>query len=37
MAFMTLTRGRIIFIAVVIVLFAGYTLFGFFGVPRLLR
>jgi hypothetical protein len=37
MAFMTLTRGRIVLIAVVVVLFAGYTLFGFFGVPRLLR
>jgi hypothetical protein len=37
MAFMTLTRGRIVLIAIVIVLFAGYTLFGFFGVPRLLR
>jgi hypothetical protein len=36
-AFMTLTRGRIVLIAVVIVLFAGYTVFGFFGVPRLLR
>jgi hypothetical protein len=37
MAFMTLTRGRIVLLAVVIALFAGYTLFGFFGVPRLLR
>jgi hypothetical protein len=37
MAFMTLTRGRIVLIAAVLVLFAGYTLFGFFGVPRLLR
>ena len=36
-AFMKLTRGRLILIAVVVTLFGAYTLFGFFGVPRLLR
>ncbi|HEY6123924.1 MAG TPA: hypothetical protein VIV63_04675, partial [Steroidobacteraceae bacterium] len=36
-AFIKFTRGRIIFIAAVIALFAAYTLFGFFGVPRLLH
>lgn len=34
---MKLTRGRIIFAAVLAALFAAYTLFGFFGVPRLLH
>jgi hypothetical protein len=37
MAFMTLTRARIVLIAVVAALLAGYASFGFFGVPRLLR
>jgi uncharacterized protein DUF748 len=35
--FMKFTRGRVILIAVLVALFAAYTLFGFFGVPRLLR
>ena len=34
---MKFTRGRLILIAIVVALFAAYTLFGFFGVPRLLR
>ena len=36
-ALMKLTRARIILIAVLIALLAAYTLFGFLGVPRLLR
>ncbi len=36
-AFMKLTRGRIILIASVLALVVAYTLFGFFGVPRLLH
>ena len=36
-AFMKFTRGRILFIAGLVALFVAYTLFGFFGVPRLLR
>ena len=32
-----LTRGRIIGLAVFLALFLAYTLYGFFGVPRLLR
>src|SRR6188768_506491 len=36
-AFMKLTRGRIVLIGMVVGLFAAYTLFGFFGVPRLVR
>jgi hypothetical protein len=37
MAFMKFTRGRIILISGVLALVVAYTLFGFFGVPRLLR
>ena len=37
MAFMKFTRGRLILIAILVALFAAYTLFGFFGVPRLLH
>jgi hypothetical protein len=36
-AFIKFTRGRFIFIAILLALFAAYTLFGFFGVPRLLH
>ncbi len=34
---MKFTRGRIILVAILVLLFAAYTLFGFFGMPRLLR
>ena len=37
MAIMKITRGRLIRIAILVALFAAYTLFGFFGVPRLLH
>ena len=37
MAIMKITRGRLISIAVLVALFAAYTLFGFLGVPRLLH
>jgi hypothetical protein len=36
-AFMKFTRGRIILIASLLALVLAYTLFGFFGVPRLLH
>src|SRR6187200_2625457 len=36
-AFMKLTRARIILFASVVGLVVAYTLFGFFGVPRLLH
>src|SRR5688572_17359827 len=35
--FMKMTRGRIILIATLAALFVAYTLFGFFGLPRLLH
>ena len=35
--FMKFTRGRLILVAILLTLFGAYTLFGFFGVPRLLR
>ena len=34
---MKFTRGRLILIAILVALFAAYTLFGFLGVPRLLH
>ena len=34
---MKFTRGRVVLIAILAALFLAYTLFGFFGVPRLLR
>ena len=37
MAIMKVTRGPLISIAILVALFAAYTLFGFFGVPRLLH
>ncbi|HEU5135328.1 MAG TPA: DUF748 domain-containing protein [Steroidobacteraceae bacterium] len=37
MAFIKFTRARIIFVAIVVALFCAYTLYGFFGVPRLLH
>jgi hypothetical protein len=37
MAIMQITRGRLISIAILVALFAAYTLFGFLGVPRLLH
>ena len=36
-AFIKFTRARIILVAIVVGLFCAYTLYGFFGVPRLLH
>jgi len=36
-AFIKVTRARIILVATVVALFCAYTLYGFFGVPRLLH